>query len=127
MDDLRVGPALRTIRIRRGLRQIDVAKLAGVSPSTVSRIERGQFGSLSLDVVRAVAKVLEVRIDLVARWKAGDLDRLLNARHSNLHELVARMFTDLPDWVTRPEVSFQIYADRGVIDIFAWHPRRRML
>ena len=115
------------VRIRRGLRQSDVAAQAGISPSTVSRIERGHFGSVSLDAVRAVAKVLEVRIELVARWKAGDLDRLINARHSNLHELVARMFAELPDWVTRPEVSFAVYAERGVIDIFAWHPRRGML
>jgi HTH-type transcriptional regulator / antitoxin HipB len=127
MDDIRVGVAIRMVRIRRGLRQADVAARAHVSPSTVSRIERGHFGSVSLDAVRAVAQVLEVRIELVARWKAGDLDRLVNARHSNLHELVARMFTDLPDWVTRPEVSFAVYAERGVIDIFAWHPRRRML
>jgi transcriptional regulator with XRE-family HTH domain len=127
VDDIRVGAALRAVRVRRGLRQIDVAALAGVSSSTVSRIERGHFGALSIDAVRAVAKVLEVRIDMVARWKAGDLDRLINARHSNLHELVARMFVDLPDWVTRPEVSFAVYGERGVIDIFAWHPRRRML
>jgi len=127
MDDIRVGAALRAIRIRRRLRQADVAALAGVSPSTVSRVERGHFGSVSLDALRAVAKVLDVRIDMVARWRGGDLDRLLNARHSNLHELVARMFTGLPDWVTRPEVSFAIYGERGVIDIFAWHPRRRML
>jgi hypothetical protein len=37
------------------------------------------------------------------------------------------MFADLPEWVARPEVSFAVYAERGVIDIFAWHPRRRML
>jgi hypothetical protein len=37
------------------------------------------------------------------------------------------MFVDLPDWVTRPEVSFAVFGERGVIDIFAWHPRRRML
>ena len=127
MDDVRVGVAIRMVRFRRGLRQTDVASLAGVSPSTVSRIERGHLGSVSLEAVRAVARVLEVRIELVARWKAGDLERLINARHSNLHELVARMFADLPEWVTRPEVSFAVYAERGVIDIFAWHPRRRML
>ena len=109
------------------MRQVDVAALANVSPATVSRIERGHFGSVSLDAVRTVAKVLEVRIELVARWTAADLDRLLNARHSNLHELVARMFAELPDWVARPEISFAVYGERGVIDIFAWHPRRRML
>jgi transcriptional regulator with XRE-family HTH domain len=127
MDDLRVGATFRAIRIRRGLRQVDVAGVAGVSPSTVSRLERGHFGSVSIDTMRKVAKVLDVRIDLTARWRAGDLDRLLNARHSNLHELVARMFNDLPEWVMRPEVSFAIYGERGVIDILAWHPRLQML
>jgi transcriptional regulator with XRE-family HTH domain len=127
MDDLRVGSAFRAIRIRRGLRQIDVARLARVSTSTVSRIERGYVGSLSLDAMRAVGKALEIRVELIARWKAGDLDRLLNARHSRLHDLVAEMFDNLPDWVIRPEVSFAIYGERGVIDILAWNPRRRML
>jgi hypothetical protein len=34
---------------------------------------------------------------------------------------------DLPDWVFEPEVSFAIYGERGVIDILAWHPRRRAI
>jgi hypothetical protein len=50
------------------------------------------------------------------------------ARHSALHESVARWFAaDLPAWVLAPEVTFAIYADRGVIDILAWHPGRRAL
>jgi hypothetical protein len=52
---------------------------------------------------------------------------LLNARHSGLHELVARHLAGLPEWVAQPEVSFAFYADRGVIDILAWHPGRRAL
>ena len=67
-------------------------------------------------------------MDLVARWRAGDLDRLLNARHSKLHESVARMFRDdLPAWAFRPETSFAIYGERGVIDILAWHAGHRAL
>jgi hypothetical protein len=62
----------------------------------------------------------------VPRWRAGDLDRLLNARHSALHESVARWFhARNPAWILAPEVSFAIYADRGIIDILAWHPGRR--
>ncbi len=127
MDDQRVGAAIRAVRLRRRLRQVDLAASAGVSRMTVSRLERGHFGSVTVDTVRAVAKALDIRIDLSARWRAGDLDRLLNARHSALHEQVARMFAGLPEWISEPEVSFAIYADRGVIDILAWHPRRRML
>jgi hypothetical protein len=91
-------------------------------------MERGHLGGQSLDDIRAVAAALDMRIDLVARWRAGDLDRLLNGGHSALHESVARMFRDkVPGWVLAPEVSFAIYGERGVIDILAWHPGRRAL
>ena len=127
MDDQRLGTALRQVRIRRGLRQSDVALMARVSQSTISRIERGHFGALSVDTVRRVAAALDVRIDMVPRWRAGDLDRLVNARHSQFHELVARRFRALPGWVMRPEVSFAVDRERGVVDILAHHARRRML
>ena len=100
---------------------------SGVSQITVSRIERGHFESLSLDRLRVVAAALDIRVDVLARWRAGDLDRLLNSGHSRLHEAVARMFHGLPDWITEPEVSFAIYGERGIIDIFAWHAGRRAL
>lgn len=94
----------------------------------ISRMERGQIGPQSIAQVRAVAAALEIRVDLVPRWRAGDLDRLLNSRHSALHESVARLFRDeLPTWILAPEVSFSIYGERGVIDILAWHPGRRAL
>jgi hypothetical protein len=65
---------------------------------------------------------------MLARWRGGDLDRLLNARHSELHELVARHFAaNLPAWILAPEVSFSIYGERGVIDILGWHAPTRAL
>jgi transcriptional regulator with XRE-family HTH domain len=127
MDDQRFGSAMRSIRIRRGLRQVDVARLAGISDSLVSRMERGHLDSVTLATIRAVAKALDVRVDLTPRWRAGDLDRLLNARHSELHELVARHIAQLPAWVAQPEVSFAVYGERGIIDILAWHPGGRAL
>jgi transcriptional regulator with XRE-family HTH domain len=128
MDDQRFGSVVRSVRQKRRWRQVDLARAADLSPSTISRVERGHLDQLSLATIRNVARVLDVRVDLVPRWRAGDLDRLLNARHSKLHELVARMFRDqLPAWVLRPETSFAIYAERGVIDILAWHAGRRAL
>jgi transcriptional regulator with XRE-family HTH domain len=128
MDDARFGSAIRAVRQRRGWRQADLGAKAGVSASTISRLERGHPGSFSLDTIRAVASALDIRVDLVPRWRAGDLDRLVNARHSALHDLVASWFRDeLPAWVLAPEVSFNVYGERGVIDIVAWHPGRRAL
>jgi transcriptional regulator with XRE-family HTH domain len=128
MDDQRLGTAIRAVRIRRGWRQCDLAAAAGVSPSTVSRIERGRLGTLQLETVRRVAVAIDVRVDVLARWRAGDLDRLLNARHSALHESVAAWFRDtMPGWTLSPEVSFSIFGERGVIDILAWQAARRVL
>lgn len=127
MSDQRLGSAIRLVRVRRGWRQVDLARRAGVGQSTVSRIERGHFATLSIATLREVASELDIRVDLLGRWRAGDLDRLLNAGHSRLHESVARAFRDLPAWLTAPEVSFSIYGERGVIDILAWHPGRRAL
>jgi transcriptional regulator with XRE-family HTH domain len=89
MDDMRVGAAFRAVRIRRRWRQEDVAARAGVPRSLVSDIERGHFGSTSLERLRAVAVVLEIRLDIVARWRGGELARVLNARQSALNESLA--------------------------------------
>ena len=121
MDDIRVGAAFRAVRVRRRWRQEDVAARAGVPRSLVSDIERGHFGTTSLDRLRAVAAALDVRIDLVARWRGGELARLLSSRHSALNESVAGYFERLPGWAQKPEVSFSIYGERGVIDILAYH------
>jgi transcriptional regulator with XRE-family HTH domain len=128
VDDQRFGGVIRAVRQRRGLRQADLAAKARVSQSTVSRIERGHVGSLSVDTIRRVASALDIRVELIGRWRAGDLDRLLNARHSRLHEIVAEAFVrTLPGWQLAPEVSFSIFGERGVIDVLAWHASSRSL
>jgi transcriptional regulator with XRE-family HTH domain len=126
VEDFRLGTVIRRVRRTRGWRQVDLADRARVSASVVSRLERGRAGPMSIERVRAVAGALDIRVDLVPRWRAGDLDRLLNRGHSLLHESVARGFRDRwPGWVLVPEVSFAVYGERGVIDMLAWHPKRR--
>lgn len=92
-----------------------------MSASLVSLIERGHIGSVSVDMLRRVAGVLDVRIDVLARWRGGELDRLLSARHSALQEEATRWLRTMPGWTVAPEVSFAIYAERGWIDLLAWH------
>jgi transcriptional regulator with XRE-family HTH domain len=121
MDDMRVGAALRAIRLRRRWRQDDVATRARVSRSLVSLVERGHLGATTLETLRRISAALDVRLDVIPRWRGGELDRLLNARHSELHESVASFFRGLDGWLLAPEVSFSIYGERGVIDILAWH------
>ncbi len=125
MDDLRAGSALRAIRMRKRLRQKDVAASARVSPTIVGRIEHGRLANVPLGSIRRVAGVLDARVDTIVRWQGGDLGRLINARHAAMHEAMAQHFAGLEGWVVEPEVSFSIYGERGVIDILAWHATSR--
>jgi transcriptional regulator with XRE-family HTH domain len=126
MDDVRLGQLFRAARIRRGWRQVDVATRAGVSQTAVSKVERGQLATLSLREVRTIAIRLEIQLDLTARWRGGEGARLLSARHGAMAEEVARRWPAL-GWVLRPEVSFSIWGERGVIDVLAWQPQHRAI
>lgn len=121
MSDQRVGAAFRAVRIRRRLRQSDVAARAGVSRAQISLIERGHTDSLTLSALRKVAVRLDIRVDVIARWRGGDLDRLLSANHSALQDSVTRWLRAMK-WEVAPEVSFAYYGERGWIDLLAWHP-----
>ena len=127
MTDQRFGAAIRFLRIRRGWRQVDLAARAGVSQSTVSRMERGHLATLTLEAIRLVAAALDLRVDVLGRWRGGDLDRLLGAGHSALHEAVARHLDRRAGWRFASEVSFSNYGDRGIIDLLAWHEPTRSL
>lgn len=126
MDDIHLGALLRAARLRLDWRQEDVAQKAGLSHQTVSRFECGQLGRTNLNTLRKVATVVQVQLDVIGRWRGGEGVRLLSSRHSALAESVARDFL-AAGWEIRPEVSFAFYAERGVIDLLAWHPGRRIL
>ena len=125
MDDLQFGARFRAVRMRRGWRQRDVAARAGLSDATVSRLERGRLDLLTVHAIRAIANALEIRVGLSSWWRGADLDRLVNARHATLAEAVIRELAAIGGWLVRPEVSFAIRAERGVIDILAWHAASR--
>lgn len=127
MDDVRIGNTLRVIRIRKHLRQVDVARRARVSRQLVGRLEGGAAGRYPLDATRAVAAALGIRLDVRPRWQGADLDRLVNAAHAELHESVAARLGELAGWTWLPEVTFAHYGERGVIDILAWHAESRSL
>ncbi|MGA3057977.1 MAG: helix-turn-helix transcriptional regulator [Candidatus Limnocylindrales bacterium] len=121
MDDLRLGAVVRAVRMRRGLRQQDLAKLAGVAHATVSLVERGHCRTLSLETIRRIGAAIDIRVELLGRWRGGDVDRLLSQRHSALAESFASFLASHAGWVVEPEVSFAIYGERGVIDQLGWN------
>jgi transcriptional regulator with XRE-family HTH domain len=128
MDDVRFGTTVRSIRLRQGLRQDDLAKLAQVPRKKIALIEHGHLDSIQLGPLRRVCRELEIRVDLIPRWRGGDLDRMLSGRHSSLGEAVIEaLHRESPEWSVIPEVSFSIWGERGVVDLLAWHPGRRAL
>ena len=62
----RVGGALRAARTQRQLSQSDLARLAGVSPSAISQVERGQRG-LSLETLLELTGRLGMTVDELLR------------------------------------------------------------
>lgn len=121
MELRRLNAAFRAVRRQRGWRQVDVARRAKLSASTVSRAETPAVGRMRLRTLERIADALDVRIDVVPRWRGAALDRLLNAGHSAMHEQVATWLSGRAGWQFRPEVSFSIYGERGTIDLLAFH------
>jgi transcriptional regulator with XRE-family HTH domain len=120
MDDMRLGSALRSIRIRRGWRQEDVATKADASRWQVGRLERGRIEEVGIATARRVAGALDATIDVRLRWQGADLDRLVNANHSRMQERVVGLLGEL-GWTPVPEPSFSQFGERGFVDILAWH------
>lgn len=127
VDDPRLGALFRAVRLRRRLRQEDVAAGAGLDRMWVSRIERGHLGSVSVERLRAVGAILEISLEIVPSWRGGEVARVVNERHSRMHELVAANLARTPGWEFATEVTFSAWGERGVIDILAWHAARRVV
>ena len=127
VDDIDIGRRFRAVRIHKGWRQLDLATAAGTSRAGVSRLEHGRIDELTIGVIHRIARALDMRVEFIARWRGGDLDRMINARHAALHEAAALLFGRFPDWTTAPEVSFNIYGERGAIDVLAWNASQRAL
>lgn len=127
MDEARIGSVVRALRIRRRLTQAELATQAEVARVSVSRLERGLGADLRLRTIRRICAALEIRLELDARWRGGDLERHLTARHSAMAEELTGWLLRRPDWTVRPEVSFSIWGERGVVDLIAWHAARRTM
>jgi hypothetical protein len=97
-----------------------------VSRQAVSTLERGHGRELRIRTVESVASTLGAQIDLRLSWNGPELDRLLDATHAATVRAVKRRL-DRWGWITRVEVSFSRYGERGRIDLLCWHPAARAL
>ena len=126
MDSVTFGRGFKALRIRRGLRQEDLAAEAGVSRGAIARIEHGRADKVTVETLERLARPLGARVVCRLTWQGEGLDRLLDADHAAIVEQVVRILSDF-GWVVATEVSFNIWGERGSIDILAFHPGARIL
>lgn len=127
MSDVQVSRVFRAVRLRVRKRQQDVADEARVSRQVVSRIECAHLAQVSPAALRAVASALGIHLELTARWRGGDLDRMLNRRHAAIHEAALEIFAGHPGWQVVSEVSFNVWGERGIVDLVGWNEEHRAL
>jgi hypothetical protein len=84
-------------------------------------MELGHSDEVTVHAIDAVASALSARLELYLTWNGEGLDRLLDADHAALVEVVAGTLRSL-DWLVKVEVSFNIRGERGSMDILAFHP-----
>ncbi len=109
---------MRALRRRRRLRQSDLAQLADVSQSMISRIEVGRLVGIPLDTLRRVFAALDAQLVVTPAWRGGQLERLLDRRHAALVEESVNLLDRL-GWSTSVEATFSRFGERGSIDVLA--------
>jgi transcriptional regulator with XRE-family HTH domain len=75
VDDIAIGRLLRSVRVRLGLRQVDVGERAGVSQQLVSLLELGALQHVSVPALRRVARAVGAEVVIGVRWRGANVDR----------------------------------------------------
>jgi transcriptional regulator with XRE-family HTH domain len=126
VDAVELGLTFRAIRRHLGLRQIDVARRAGVSQQCISDVERGHLGDVAFDDADRMVGALGARLLVSISWRGPQQDRLLDERHVAICRRFAELLRRLGWWVIA-EVTYAVYGERGSIDLLAWHEPTRTL
>jgi transcriptional regulator with XRE-family HTH domain len=79
-----LGETVAARRKQLGLKQGDVAVMAGVTAESLSRFERGRSAEFGTRKLLAVLAVLGAELDVMAQGQAGNLDELRGERAQTL-------------------------------------------
>src|SRR5271154_808848 len=97
----RVGALIRQARTERGLSVKELACLAGVSPATVSQVERNMRPAVSFAMADQILCAMELRlnIEIVPLW--ADIDEAIDqASRQPLAERIKTWPVDFPAYVS---------------------------
>lgn len=74
MDEKQIGRRVKARRVARGWNKSELARKAGVSPSYVSKLEAGTYGSSSLNQMAKIATALGCDLDDLVTPSAAELE-----------------------------------------------------
>jgi DNA-binding XRE family transcriptional regulator len=121
MDVVRFGGDVRLLRRVRGWTQQRLAKEADVGRWVIVDIEAGRAGKVTAERLIRVVAALGGYLSLRIQYHGEGLDRLRDQGHASLVDrMVARLRND--GWEVATEVSFNVFGERGSIDILAFQP-----
>jgi transcriptional regulator with XRE-family HTH domain len=126
MNASRLGRLLRAIRVHQHLRQQAIADKARISQSVYSRAERGELDGMTIGSLDRIASALGGSLFVDVRYRGGLGDRLLDAAHAALVDRIVGILRHA-GWLIELEFGFNVFGDRGSVDILAWHASTRTL
>jgi transcriptional regulator with XRE-family HTH domain len=127
VDEIQFGRGIRALRVRRRLTQDELGRAAGMSRGAIARIEQGRSSRVTVATLDRVAGVLGARVICRLTWNGENLDRLLDAAHATAVEKVVSAL-QAAGWAVATEASFNVWGERGSIDVLAFHaPTRSIL
>lgn len=121
MDMTRFGADVRLLRRRKGWSQRRLATEAKVGRWIVLAIESGRGERIGPELLAAVVVALGGRLSIRLLYQGEGLERLRDQRHAALVEAIVRLLR-ASGWEVATEVSFNVYGERGSIDVLAFHP-----
>ncbi len=99
---------------------------AGISQSVLSRAERGEIADLKIGTLDRIAASLGATLVIDLRYQGGLADRLVDRTHAALVDLIVGVLRHA-GWVVEVEFSFNVFGDRGSVDVLGWHAASRTL
>lgn len=126
MDAIRFGHQVRALRRRRGWRQADLAAAVGLSRGVVAGIEQGRGDRVTVAALQRVANGLGARVVCRLEWHGENLERLVDADHARLVENIVQRLTS-SGWACATEASFNVFGERGSIDVLGYHAEQRIV
>jgi transcriptional regulator with XRE-family HTH domain len=112
--------------LHQSLSQQDVADRARISQSAYSRAEQGDLAGMTFGTFERVVGALGADARLEIGFRGGLGDRLADAMHAALVDLTVGVLASL-DWLVELEYGFNVFGERGSVDILAWHASTRTL